>query len=106
MKTKLFIGWTTIDSKAAAESLARGIVEQRLATCVQIDGPVQSIYQWQGSLQSEQEWRLMIKFTVKQQDSLEMFIKGNHPYDVPEWVSVQVDRVMHDYLTWTTESDA
>ena len=103
MKPSLMIGWTTVDSEAAAESLASGIIEQKLAACVQIDAAVQSIYRWKGAVQSEREWRLMIKFTVEQSDPLSAYITANHPYEVPEWIVVCADQVAPDYLGWALE---
>ncbi|MGK0176246.1 MAG: periplasmic divalent cation tolerance protein [Zhongshania aliphaticivorans] len=100
METSLMIGWTTVDSEAVAESLARGIIEQEFAACVQIDNAVQSVYRWEGAVQSEREWRLMIKFTAEQSDPLSAYIKANHPYDVPEWVVISADQVAPDYLKW------
>ena len=103
MQTSLFIGWTTINSEEAATKLAREIVEQRLASCVQIDQPVQSIYQWKGLVQSEREWRLMVKFVASNSDSLRSYIIANHPYDVPEWIVVRIDHGAPDYLKWMLE---
>ena len=103
METLLLIGWTTVDSEKAAESLARKMVEQGLAACVQIDGPVQSVYKWKDAVQSEREWRLMIKFAEAQSDRLGTFIKENHPYDVPEWIVVWADQIAPDYLKWALE---
>lgn len=102
MEKALLIGWTTVDSEAAAESLAREIVEQGLAACVQIDNSIQSIYKWEGAVQSEREWRLMIKFTAEQGERLSAFIEENHPYDVPEWIVVQADQVSYGYLKWAS----
>lgn len=98
------IGWTTVDSEAVAESLARGMIEQKLATCVQVDNVVQSIYRWKGAVQSEREWRLMVKFTAGQSDSLSAYIRANHPYEVPEWIVVRADQVTPDYLRWALEN--
>ena len=100
MEGSLFIGWTAVDSETAAESLAYGMVEQGLAVCVQIDNAVQSIYKWKGAVQSEREWRLMIKFTAAQSDRLSAYVEANHPYDVPEWIVVRADGVSPDYLQW------
>jgi periplasmic divalent cation tolerance protein len=100
METSLMIGWTTVDSEAAAVSLARGIIEQAVAVCVQIDSAIQSIYRWNGAVQSESEWRLMIKFTADQSDRLGDYISANHPYEVPEWIVVRADQVAPDYLAW------
>lgn len=100
MEGSLLIGWTTVDSETAAESLARGMVEQGLAVCVQIDDAVQSIYKWKEAVQSEREWRLMIKFTATQSDRLSAYVEANHPYDVPEWIVVRANEVSPDYLQW------
>ena len=104
METLLLIGWTTVDSETVAESLARGMVEQGLAACVQIEGPVQSVYRWKGAVQSDREWRLMVKFAAGQSERLSAFIKRNHPYDVPEWVVVRADQVAPDYLKWAVQN--
>ena len=52
---------TTVDSEEAAEQLARGITGARLAACVQIVGPIKSLYWWQGELEDAREWQLLIK---------------------------------------------
>ena len=100
MENTLLIGWTTVDSKAVAESLAGKIVEQGLAACVQIDPGVQSVYRWDGVVQSEREWRLMIKFSAAHSDELLAYIEANHPYDVPEWIVVRAEQVASGYLRW------
>lgn len=105
MKKTLSIGWTTVNSEKAAESLAREMIEQKLAACVQIDGPIQSIYKWEGIIQSEREWRLMIKFSSRQSEKLNVFIEDNHPYGEPEWVVLRADQVAPDYLKWAFGQD-
>ena len=74
METLSAIAWTTVDSESAAESLARELIQRGLAACVQVDEPVQSIYKWEGAVQSGREWRLMIKFSAAQNEQLNMFI--------------------------------
>ncbi len=106
MKTSLLIGWTTVDSKEVAESMARDMVEKRLAACVQIEEPVQSTYRWKGAVQSEREWRLMVKFAAPNSENLLKFIQKSHPYDVPEWVVVKADQVSPDYLQWILETNS
>lgn len=100
MKTLLLIGWTTVNSEKAGKLLAREIVEQKLAACVQMDGPIQSIYEWEGVVQSEREWRLMIKFSSRHSEKLNAFIEDNHPYEKPEWVVLHADQVAPGYLKW------
>jgi periplasmic divalent cation tolerance protein len=67
-----------------AERLARGITGGRLAACVQIVGPIKSIYRWQGELEEAREWQLVIKTTIARIAELEGYIKENHSYDTPE----------------------
>lgn len=104
MTTELFIAWTTVGSEAAAKKLAHKIVEKSLAACVQIEGPVQSVYHWNEAVQEESEWRLMIKFTGEQSDRLNDSIREFHPYDIPEWIVTKADRVAPGYLKWASKS--
>ena len=100
MNDTLLIGWTTVDSEAAARRLANGLVESGLAACVQIDAGVESVYWWEGKVQSEREWRLMVKFVEARSVELLAYIDANHPYDVPEWVVVRAEHVAPAYLKW------
>lgn len=103
MTDTLLIGWTTVDSEAAAQNLAKGLVESGLVACVQIDAGVQSIYRWEGEVQSEREWRLMVKFAESQSEALSAYIDTNHPYDVPEWLTVRAEDVAPAYLKWALD---
>lgn len=100
MHDTLFIGWTTVDSEAAAQRLARGLVEAELAACVQIDAGVESVYRWKDNIESEREWRLMVKFAAARSGELLAYLEANHPYDVPEWVTVRAEAVAPAYLKW------
>jgi periplasmic divalent cation tolerance protein len=93
---------TTTDSAEEAEVLARGIVDARLAACVQIVGPIRSIYRWKGNVQSEQEWQCWIKTSADRLDALTEHIKKNHTYDVPEVVALPIVGGSADYLSWMT----
>ena len=83
-----------------AERLGRDAVAQRLAVCVQIDGPVASHYSWQGKLERTEEFRLCFKFLSTQQAALEAWLFARHPYETPEWVVVRADSVGEKYLSW------
>jgi periplasmic divalent cation tolerance protein len=74
---------TTVDSEDAGVTLARGIVEERLAACVQIVGPIRSVYWWEGRVDDSREWQLLIKTTTERLPELEQHIKENHGYDIP-----------------------
>ena len=100
MQPTLKIGWTTCDNHEVAERMARQLVEQKLAACVQIEPEVRSFYLWDGNLQDEPECRLMLKFRSDRQADLEAFLQSNHPYETHEWVVVNPDRVCEKYLQW------
>jgi periplasmic divalent cation tolerance protein len=94
---------TTTDSVEAAEELGRGIVEARLGACVQIVGPIRSVYRWEGDVQNDQEWQCWIKTSTDRLDALTEHIKKNHSYDVPEVVALPIVGGSEDYLTWVTD---
>lgn len=97
---RLILAWTTVADKESAEALARQSIERKLAVCIQIEGPVQSIYSWQGKVETEEEWRLMIKTTEKRAKELKDWIMSAHPYETPEWIAIPTQDVGTDYLRW------
>jgi tetratricopeptide (TPR) repeat protein len=94
------IGWTTVSSREEAEKLASEAVNARLATCAQIDGPIRSFYLWQDKLVNDEEYRITFKFLARNAGKLEMWIKENHSYELPQWITVQIEHVMAEYLQW------
>lgn len=98
--TTLMIGFTTVASRNDADALASALIETRLAACVQIDGPVTSVYRWDGKVETAQEFRLMIKFPAENNRALGEWIAARHPYDTPEWFAVRAEIVAEKYLSW------
>jgi periplasmic divalent cation tolerance protein len=96
----MLIAWTTLATRDQAEELARAVVEQRLAACVQIDGPIISHYRWQGRPERAEEFRLCCKFLPAQQKALEAWLFAHHPYDTPEWIVLRAESVGEKYLSW------
>ncbi|ROP36322.1 divalent-cation tolerance protein CutA [Saccharothrix texasensis] len=94
---------TTTDSEDAAGTLAKAVVEARLAACVQISGPVRSVYRWDGEVADDREWQLWIKTAYDRVDELTEFIRARHTYDVPEVLALPVLGGNPDYLAWVTE---
>jgi periplasmic divalent cation tolerance protein len=100
---------TTVDSEEAAEQLARGITGARLAACVQIVGPIKSIYWWEGELEEAREWQLIMKTRTARIVELEEHIKENHSYDTPEITATVISGGSDEYLDWIiaeTRTDA
>ena len=96
----MLIAWTTLANREKAEELARAVVEQRLAACVQIDGPIISHYRWQGRPERAEEFRLCFKLLPAQQVPLEAWLFAHHPYDAPEWIILRAESVGEKYLSW------
>jgi periplasmic divalent cation tolerance protein len=74
---------TTTDSEEAAEALTNGLVNGRLAACVQISSPIKSAYRWEGAVQRDTEWQLCIKTTSDRLGELTARLDEHHSYDVP-----------------------
>jgi periplasmic divalent cation tolerance protein len=91
---------TTVGDKDSAERIAGELVERRLAACVNIVGPIDSVYRWKGNIEREQEYLLVIKTTPEQAARLETAFKELHPYDLPERVEVSVEGGSEAYLGW------
>lgn len=98
------IGWTTVATEADATSMARALIEAKLAACVQITGPVTACYRWKGKLQMDTEYRLAVKFPHSHTESLEYWLRTNHPYDSPQWVVVAASSALPEYAQWVDDS--
>jgi periplasmic divalent cation tolerance protein len=91
---------TTLADEPQAEKFAAALVERRLAACVNIVGPIRSIYRWKGSIEREKEFLLLIKTTSEQASRLEAAFKELHPYELPERVEMSIERGSEEYLSW------
>ena len=91
---------TAIDSKEAAQSIARALVERRLAGCVQVIGPISSTYRWEGGIESDEEWLCLIKSRLDFYHDVETAIHELHTYDVPEILALPVIAGSGPYVHW------
>ncbi|WP_218081831.1 divalent-cation tolerance protein CutA [Anthocerotibacter panamensis] len=91
---------TTTPDQTHAQDLAQKLVEQKLAGCVQILGPITSTYRWQGAIETATEWLCIIKSRNDLYPVLEHTIRANHPYAVPEVLAVAVVAGSAGYLGW------
>ncbi|MFO7539537.1 MAG: divalent-cation tolerance protein CutA [Chloroflexota bacterium] len=94
---------TTTGSKADAEQIARALVTKRLAACVQIIGPLTSVYWWQEEVETAEEWLCLIKSKQDHYPQLEATIQQIHPYDTPEIIATPITLGSRDYLRWIDE---
>lgn len=91
---------TAVESREDADRLARVLVDERLAACVQVIGPIGSTYWWQGAVEDAQEWLCLIKTAEHRFDALSARINELHSYDVPEITVVPIVKGSADYLDW------
>lgn len=93
----------TASSQQEAGAIARAIVTQKLAACVNVF-PVQSTYTWGGAVQQEEEWQLVIKTDLACWDELNQAIQSLHSYDVPELIALPIAQGSEAYLSWLAGS--
>ena len=92
--------FNTCPDQATAEKLAKQLVTEKLAACVNILPNLTSIYQWQGNIETENECLLMIKTPKTQYQAIEDWIRINHPYELPEIIAVSIEHGLPEYLQW------
>jgi periplasmic divalent cation tolerance protein len=97
---------TTTDSEERAGDLARAVVEARAAACAQIDGPIKSVYWWDGALQVDAEWRVLFKTPAERYADVEAAIRAAHTYDTPEIICSTIERGSAEYLAWLDQETA
>lgn len=94
---------TTTATKDEAEKIARALIDARLAACVQIAGPITSLYRWQGKVETSQEWQCVAKSRAELFEAVAAAIRQMHPYELPEIVAVSLAQGTPDYLRWIDE---
>jgi len=95
----------TCGSASEARRIARALVEERLAACVNVvRTPVESVYRWKGRIEAAREFLLLVKTARRRFAALEREIRRLHSYEVPEIIALPVERGSRDYLAWVTES--
>jgi len=95
---------TTLPADADATIFAQALVETRLAACVNLLPAMESVYRWEGAVETERERQLIIKTTRQRTTALWERIRELHPYDVPEFIIVPILDGNEAYLRWVGES--
>lgn len=91
---------TTVPNDGEAATFARTLVEERLAACVNVVGPIRSIYRWEGAVEDAREWLLVAKARAADVAVLEARVRALHSYDVPEVLALPVVGGAEAYLAW------
>jgi periplasmic divalent cation tolerance protein len=91
---------THLPDRESAESLARTLVERKLAACVNVLPPCRSVYRWQGAVETADEAPVLIKTTEARYAALEAAIRERHPYELPDIVALPVTAGWPAYLAW------
>jgi periplasmic divalent cation tolerance protein len=95
----------TCPSVAVARKIARGVVQRRLAACVNVIlSPVESVYRWKGKVERAREYLLVLKTRAKCLAELEREVARLHSYDVPEFVALPITEGSKKYLSWMDDS--
>jgi len=97
---------TSLPDVEVARRMARDLVEARLAACVQVGAPVESLYHWRGRVETATEIPLAIKTRADAFPALERAIRERHPYELPEIVAVPIERGLPAYLEWVAAETA
>jgi periplasmic divalent cation tolerance protein len=91
---------TTTGDREVAERIAKALVEQRLAGCVQVAGPIASTYRWQDQVETAQEWLCTAKTERGQMAAIERLLAELHPYELPEVIATPIVAGNAAYLEW------
>jgi periplasmic divalent cation tolerance protein len=102
MNARVFL--STATSMVEAKTIARTMVDERLAACVNIIPGACSIYRWQGAIHEDEEWILLIKSSLELHPRLEARLKSLHSADVPEFLVLVPESGSNDYLLWMDEA--
>jgi periplasmic divalent cation tolerance protein len=94
---------TTFPDERTARQVASRAVQERLAACAQVQGPISSIYRWKGEMEQEEEWYCHFKTMFARLPALEARLRELHPYEVPEIIALPILQADPKYLEWIQE---
>ncbi|MBN1365398.1 MAG: divalent-cation tolerance protein CutA [Syntrophaceae bacterium] len=105
MKSYIHIS-TTTETREEAQKIAQYLLERKLAACVQLSGPITSIYRWKGRVETATEWLCLIKTREDLFEEVEATIKNLHSYETPEIIAVPIVKGSKEYLKWLNKETA
>ena len=95
---------TTTSSRDEAGRIAQALVERRLAACVNLVGPITSVYRWQEKVEKAEEFLLIIKTNAESFPDVRDAIEDMHSYELPECISLAIEAGSAEYLDWIGDS--
>ncbi len=95
---------TTAGSKAEAQKIGRALVERKLAACVNVVGPIESVYRWKGAVETAEEFLCIVKTSATAVDKVSAAIQELHSYELPECLVLAVEAGSSEYLAWIGEN--
>jgi periplasmic divalent cation tolerance protein len=98
--TNVVVVLTTMPDDARADELARMLVDERLAACVNVHGPMVSRYRWKNTVERDAERQIVIKTTADRVDALHTRLRELHPYELPEFLVLRVESGSDAYVRW------
>ena len=104
MSAEYLVVLTTLPVDHDAEAFGRALVEERLAACVKLHAPMESVYRWEGNIEIEPERQIIVKTSRDRLAALWDRVREMHPYEVPEFVVLQIVDGNEAYLRWIGES--
>ena len=104
--TEVVLVLTTMPDAESAEVFARTLVDERLAACVNVHGPMTSVYRWKGAVERDAERQVVVKTTRGRLPALEARLCSLHPYELPEFLVLAVEDGSAAYLNWVREESS
>jgi periplasmic divalent cation tolerance protein len=95
---------SALNKEETARKIAQLLVKEKLAACVSVSAPVYSTYSWQGNIESEKEWLLLVKTQAGNWAEVEKTVRRHHPYQVPEIIALPIVQGHQPYLDWLKEN--
>ncbi|WP_457644270.1 divalent-cation tolerance protein CutA [Persephonella sp.] len=104
MNVEYIVVYITVPDKDSAKNIAKKLVEEKLAACVNIVDNINSVYYWKGNIEDDDELLLIIKTRLETFDRLVEFVKKIHPYTVPEIIALPILVGSDSYLRWIDDT--
>ncbi len=104
--TELIVTLCTCPDLSTAQQIARLLVENKLAACVNVLPGITSVYTWKDQIETAEEHLLVIKSSSQSYQAIENAIRSNHPYEVPEIIALPIDQGLPEYINWINKCRA